>query len=46
MIKRKLTRKAKLKKLIEGSFHNKSMFEHYQNLWATEVGMTIVTTNH
>lgn len=34
-------RKEKLKKLIEGSFHNKSMFEHYQNLWAKEVGMII-----
>lgn len=42
--KNKPTRKAKLKKLIESSFHNKSMFEHYQNLWAKEVGMVITET--
>jgi len=40
----KPTRKDKLKKLVEGSFHNKSMFEHYQYLWAKEVGMTITVS--
>lgn len=42
--KAKSTRKEKLKKLVEGSFHSKSMFEHYQDLWAKEVGMIITCT--